>query len=170
MYQTRIHNGKKKGPKHRALIEPEAEQMYAIVQQMMGNGRVKVFCEDTKERMARIRGSMRKYGNKTLIEKGDLVIIAGRGFEEDKVDLIHKYNYDECTYLSRAELLPASIQRAWTNSMDVGGATAGDDQYIIFGDDDDKKPHTGGGGGTGGGGTRGTTGPDSDDDDFVDDI
>ena len=138
MYQTRIHNGKKKGPKHRALIYPEdGDQRYAVVQQMMGNGRVKVLCEDKLEYMARIRGSMRKHGNKTLIEKGDLVIVAGRGFEEDKVDLIHKYNYDEGTYLAQGDILPANIKRAWTNSIvDVDGVTAADDAYITFGEDD----------------------------------
>jgi translation initiation factor 1A len=139
MYQTRIHNGKKKVAKHRVLIEPDEGQKYAIVQDMMGNGRVRVMCEDSQVRLARIRGSMRKYGNKTLIEKGDLVIVAMRDFEEDKVDIVHKYNYDEGTYLVREGALPKTIQRAWTNSMDVGGAHDDDDnQYIVFGHTDEQ--------------------------------
>jgi translation initiation factor 1A len=153
MYQTRIHNGKKKSPKHRALIEPDDGQMYAIVQQMLGNGRVKVLCEDGKERLAKIRGSMRKYGKKTLIEKSDLVIVSERDFE-DKVDLVHKYNYDEGTYLVQAELLPESIRRVWTSTSFMDDDDKKDDDYIVFGDEDTKP-----GGGRGG---------DADSDDDVD--
>ena len=139
MYQTRIHNGKKKNPKHRVLFEPDEEQKYAIVQDMMGNGRVRVLCEDSKVRMGRIRGSMRKYGHKTLIERGDMVIVAMRDFEEDKVDIVHKYTYDEGTYLLREGALPMTIERAWTNSMDVGGAsTTNEEQYVIFGHTDEE--------------------------------
>lgn len=135
MYQTRIHNGKKKTPKHRVLEEPDEDQQYAVVQDMMGSGRVKVLCEDSNTRMGRIRGSMRKYGNKVLIERGDLVIVAKREFEDDKLDIVHKYNYDECTYLSKEGALPANIQKAWMSSMDATGASEfeASDQYVVFG-------------------------------------
>jgi translation initiation factor 1A len=137
MYQTRIRNGKKKTAKHRVIVYPDDDQMYAIVQDMLGNGRVRVFCQDNKIRIGRIRGSMRKCGNKTIIEKGDLVIVAGRDYEDDKSDIIHKYNYDEGTYLARGGDLPDTIQKAWTNSMDVGGAACENDQYVTFGESAD---------------------------------
>ena len=137
MYQTRIHNGKKKTVKHRVIMFPDDGQMYAVVQDMLGNGRVRVLCDDNKIRIGRIRGSMRKYGNKTIIEKGDLIIVSGRDFEDDKSDIIHKYNYDEGTYLSREGHLPDTIQKAWTNSMDLGGSAGDVDQYITFGENTD---------------------------------
>ena len=140
MYQTRLNNGKKRTPKHRILFEPDKDgQRYAIVKDMMGNGRVRVLCEDGELRMGRIRGAMRKYGQKVLIERGDLVIIAMRDFEDDKVDIVHKYNYDEGTQLTKENALPANIRRAWMTSMDVGGANSVDDiendKFIVFGEE-----------------------------------
>lgn len=140
MYQTRINNGKKRAPKHRVLFEPDENgQQYAVIKDMMGNGRVRVLCEDDELRMGRIRGSMRKCGHKVLIERGDLVIIALRDFEDDKVDIVHKYNYDEGTQLAKENALPDNIRRAWMNSMDVGGASSAadiaNDKYIVFGEE-----------------------------------
>jgi translation initiation factor 1A len=138
MYQTRIRNGKKKVPRHRVLEDPDEGQEYAVIKDMLGSGRVNVVCEDAKTRMGRIRGSMRKYGNKVIIEKGDIVIVAKREFEDDKLDIVHKYNYDECTYLSREGSLPQNIHKAWMSSMDIGGACTnhGDEEYIVFGHND----------------------------------
>lgn len=138
MYQTRIRNNKKKAPKHRILFEPDDDQQYAIVQDMMGNGRVRVLCADTKVRVGRIRGSMRKYGNKTLIERGDMVIASLRDFDDDRVDIVHKYTYDEGTCLVREGMLPIHIERAWTNSMDLGGTESNNEQFIVFGESDEK--------------------------------
>lgn len=138
MYQTRIRNGKKKAPKHRILDEPDEGQKYGIVQELLGSGRVKVLCEDSQVRMGRIRGAMRKYGNKVLIERGDLVIVALREFEDDKLDVVHKYNYDECTLLTREGILPPTIQRAWMCSMGVTGTGEqdGSEEYVVFSHED----------------------------------
>lgn len=143
MYQTRIRNGKKKAPKHRVLFEPDDDQKYGIIQDIMGNGRVRVLCDDDKVRMGRIRGSMRKYGNKVLIERGDMVIVAMRDFEDDKVDIVHKYNYDEGTYLARSGDLPSVISKAWTSSMDSNSHANTDhnEEYIVFGHEDDVLPN-----------------------------
>ena len=169
MYQTRIRNGKKKTPKHRVLFEPDDDQKYAIVQEIMGNGRVKVLCDDNKIRMGRIRGSMRKCGNKVLIERGDMVIVAMRDFEDDKVDVIHKYNYDEGTYLAKEGDLPSVIAKAWTSSMDLGNNEAdtnNNDQYIVFGHMNDTEERQAAS--SGGSGSRPATGEI--DDGFLDEL
>ena len=89
MYKSRIHNGKSRAARDerkREMVYPdEDEQEYAIVQEMLGNGRARVLCNDKTTRIGRICGSMRKYKSKVIIESGDLVIISLREYEKDKV-------------------------------------------------------------------------------------
>jgi len=135
MYQSRIRNAKKRfvDPYKGQLIEKEEGQDYAIVQDMVGNGRLRAYCSDGKVRMARIRGAMRKFTGKVLIEKGDLILISMRDFEEDNVDVIHKYPYEDIHKLSKAGSLPQSILKkmavtGFGESID----TDGNDEYITF--------------------------------------
>lgn len=135
MYQSRIRNAKKRfvDPYKGQLIEKEEGQDYAIVQDMVGNGRLRAYCSDCKVRMARIRGAMRKFTGKVLIEKGDLILISMRDFEEDNVDVIHKYPYEDIHKLSKAGLLPSSILKkmaitGFGDSVDIDG----NDDYITF--------------------------------------
>jgi len=119
MYQSRIKNGKKRtnrDEKHRGIIEPDIDQEYAIVQELLGNGRLRVMCVDEIPRIARIRGNMRKSTHKVIIEKGDLILISRRDFEEDKVDVIHKYTHEEASSIihSKDSAIPAIIRRLWT--------------------------------------------------------
>jgi translation initiation factor 1A len=139
MYQTRIQDRKKRVAKHRVLEEPDEGQKYGVVQDMLGSGRVKVICEDSHVRMGRIRGSMRKYGNKVIIEKGDIVIVSLRDYEEDKLDIVHKYNYEECSCLSKQGSLPVNIQRAWMTLIDSGasGDNINNQEFIVFDDNVD---------------------------------
>ena len=59
---------------------------------MLGNGRIEADCFDGKRRLAEIRGKMKK---KVWIQAGDVILVGLRDFEEDKCDVIHKYNSDE---------------------------------------------------------------------------
>ena len=137
MYQALISKGKKRAAqkeRHRVLMEPEDGQEFGIVRQLMGNGRVTILCADNKERMGRIRGSMRHSKKRVLIEKGNLVVVSGRdGFDEDKVDIIHKYNHDEANILHTSGTLPEVIARAWTQS-DNGAIVGLNDEFIEFSD------------------------------------
>jgi len=137
MYQSRIKNGKSRSnrdEKHRGCIEPEEGQEYAIAQELIGNGRLRALCEDGKVRIARIRGSMRKSSRKVLIDKGDLILVSRRDFEEDKVDVIHKYTHEEATDIanSKKKGLPDAILRAWTNN-DIDE----DDNVVFMNDSQD---------------------------------
>ena len=116
MYQALIKNGKQRTTtkdKNRSMISIDEGQEYALVKDLLGNGRLNVLCEDNIIRMARIRGSMRHYSKKILIEKGDLIIISKRDYEETKVDVCHKYNYDETCKLIRNNSFPQNIMKAW---------------------------------------------------------
>lgn len=133
MYKSRIQNVKqrsKKDEKHRPLEIPEEGQEYAIVQEMLGNGRAKLMCEDKKERVGRICGSMRKYKSKVIVEQGDLVIVSRRDYEEDKVDIIHKYFLDETNKLIYNKDLPDYIYKLFTK--DTHSHHLDDSEYVFF--------------------------------------
>lgn len=131
MYQSRIRESKNRGNRKRDLMEPEDGQSFAIVQDMLGNGRVRVLCQDKMVRTGRIRGSMRKYSGKVLIERNDLVVVATRDFDSDTVDVIHKYNQDEIHYMMRHDLLPEVMMKKIQMGDELESKTCGD-EYLVF--------------------------------------
>jgi translation initiation factor 1A len=139
MYQSRIRNQKRgRQQRKREFVEIEDGQMYALVQDLLGNGRVNVFCEDAQVRVARIRGCMRKYSKKVLIERGDLVLVALREFGDDKVDLFHKYITEDISYLTRHGMLPEPILKKIQGGDTLGDEErARDDNYVVFMEDGD---------------------------------
>lgn len=144
MYQSRIKNGKKRtnrDEKNRGVIEPGEDQEYGIVQEFVGNGRLRTLCTDGKIRLARIRGNMRKSTHKVLIEKGDLILISLRDFEEDKVDIIHKYTHEEANNLINCKntTVPTIISKAWINSTGSGNVIEDDDDNVVFYQEDTNK-------------------------------
>jgi translation initiation factor 1A len=137
MYQSRIRDSKHRGGKSRArtLIEPDDEQDYGIVQDMLGNGRLRALCSDAKVRVGRIRGSMRKYAGKVIIDRGDLIIVARRDYEDDKVDVVHKYTHEETAKLMKNGMLPVNIiKEIQKTDMTSGGASH---DYIVFMDEEE---------------------------------
>jgi translation initiation factor 1A len=136
MYQSLIRNAKKRNQrqeKSRAIELPDDDQEFAVVERMLGNGRVEVFCADKKMRVMRIRGSMRKYKSKVIINPADLVVISRWEFEADKGDLIHKYSHEEMTHLMYQRMLPESIYKK-LNKL-AGGTDNPQDDYFVFADD-----------------------------------
>jgi translation initiation factor 1A len=72
------------------LILKEDQETYGQVTNALGNNRLLVKCfHDGKERVCTIRGSMRK---KIWINKNDIVLISLRDFQDDKADIIYKYD------------------------------------------------------------------------------
>jgi translation initiation factor 1A len=107
-----------------SLIIPTPGQEYAQVVKMLGNGRCECFCFDGVTRLGHIRGKMRK---KVWITAGDIVLVAKRDFQDEKVDIVHKYTADEARNLKQYGELP---ETARINETAVDMAMAG-------GDDDD---------------------------------
>jgi len=142
MYQSLIKNGKKRvstKEKNRNITTIDDGQEYAIIKDLLGNGRVNVLCEDNIQRMGRIRGSMRHHSKKTLVEKGDLVIISKRDFEEGKVDICHKFNYDESCKLTREKDFPINIVKAW-KSTDQKIEDEEENENLVFAEDEKEVP------------------------------
>jgi translation initiation factor 1A len=69
----------------------------------LGNGRIDAQCFDGVKRLALIRGKMRK---KVWINAGDIVLLSLRDFQDDKADVILKYNPDEARMLKSYGELP----------------------------------------------------------------
>lgn len=110
-------------------------QEYAVVEDLLGNGRARLFCEDRSIRLGRIRGSLRRYSKKQIIVKGDLVIATPRDFgDADVRDIVHKYTYEETCSLMQMGMLPKTIQSRVRNGDELS-TTRGED-YVVFMDGD----------------------------------
>ncbi len=83
----------------RALRMPEDDEMFAVVTQMLGNMRVRLRCDDGKERMGRIPGRM-KYRN--WIQQDDVVLIQPWSWQDEKADIEWRYTGQDAAQL-RAE-------------------------------------------------------------------
>lgn len=81
-------------------------EIFGVASQLLGAARIRVMCEDGSSRMGRITGKMKK---KMWIREGDLLILRPWGFQEGKADILFRYSRTQATYLSRRNLLPASI-------------------------------------------------------------
>lgn len=83
----------------RELSFAEELQDYAIVETLLGNGRVKLRClTDNQERLGTIRGNMYK---KVWIDKNDVVLVSLREYQLDKCDIILKFSPDEVKALKK---------------------------------------------------------------------
>jgi len=88
----------------RDLIIKDVGQEYAVVQRMLGNGRVEAYCYDGKKRQCHIRGKMKK--KKIWINQGDTVLISLRDYQDEKADIIHRYKPEEARELKKIAELP----------------------------------------------------------------
>jgi initiation factor 1A len=135
MYQSIIASGKKRSNRHNKkheFVAPDDDQRFAVVKEMLGNGRLNALCDDGVVRLGRIRGSMRSGPGKMIITKGDLIIVSMRDFE-DKVDVVHKYSHDESSNILRRYNLPEFLIRAWNLEDDAGDKRSAYD--VVFADD-----------------------------------
>ena len=115
----------------RALIFKEESQDYAIVMETLGNRRLRVKCfgdgsngseegeEGQKIYLALIPGKFKK---RVWINRGDLVLVNYRSFQNDKVDVIWKYNSSEIYKL-------ISAKEVTSNFISIDGTNNNDDIF-----------------------------------------
>jgi len=97
MYQTSIRKNKKKfntSKNSNYDINFECEE-YGLVKKILGNCRVNLICNSGEEVIGIIRGNMRKFNKRVLIDKGDIVVISKREYQSNKVDIVHKISSDK---------------------------------------------------------------------------
>lgn len=82
--------GKKTGDNEnkKELLLKDDGQEYGQVTKLLGSCRFSLLCADGKERLAILRGKMRK---RQWIRMGSFVIVGIREFEDGKCDIIHVY-------------------------------------------------------------------------------
>jgi len=95
--------GKNDSESKRELTFKEDGQEYAQVTRMLGNGRLEAFCFDGVNRLCHIRGKLRK---RVWIGVGDIVLLGLREFQDQKADIILKYDGDEARSLKSYNELP----------------------------------------------------------------
>lgn len=101
----------------RELILKSDGQEYAQVTKILGGCRVEAKCFDGKTRVAHIRGAMtRKI--KVWILMDDVILVGLRDFQDDKADVIAKYELDEVRKLKKLGEIPDVELRKETTSTE----------------------------------------------------
>lgn len=123
---------KKNSNKSKAKAIPEFVlredgQEYAQAGRMLGNGRLEAICFDGESRMAHIRGKLLK---RVWINTGDIILVALRDFQDNKVDVIHKYSSDQAKKLKSMGEIPSNTKL----TIDVALNEDDDDIEFVFED------------------------------------
>ena len=106
----------------RPMIWAEDQQVYGKVEKMLGDMRCLVHCQDGVHRLCRIRGKLRK---RVWIHPDDVILISLRDFQDEKGEIIHKYNAEETILLvERNEFVPDRLR---ASSAGGGLVSAPDD-------------------------------------------
>ena len=108
----------------------EDGQSYAVVTAMLGNGRLRARCEDTVERMCKIRGSMRR---SEWISVGDVILVGLREFQDTKADVLHRYPHEDVRRLRKLGEL-VSITTVFDDGECVEVC---EEEFIAFEDDEE---------------------------------
>lgn len=94
----------------------DADQDYARAVTMLGNRRVRCFCNDGKERICKIRGSLCKGPKKQKIEVGDIVLISYRSFTDPESESDEDVSGNEVTPEITEKSLTADIMYKYSRS------------------------------------------------------
>tara|TARA_R100000008_G_scaffold85420_2_gene75305 strand:- start:2104 stop:2385 length:282 start_codon:yes stop_codon:yes gene_type:complete len=87
--------------------KPKGE-MYGVVRDISGGSRLRVFCEDERNRMVRIPGKLKK---KMWVRVGDTVVIKKWPIQEnEKADLVYRYTKTQKERLIRDGNIPEVLQ------------------------------------------------------------
>lgn len=126
--------GKKKGKKtetseKRPLVLKEEMQEYAKIMSTLGDRRMNVILPDGTEILAVIPGRFRK---RCWMGVGDIVLISRRDFQDNRVDIIHKYKREEHRKLLKLNEIPEFFLEA-----DATGAQ--DESCITFENENESK-------------------------------
>jgi translation initiation factor 1A len=141
MYQSSIRDKKKhKRFNHvrtdNYFINQEVEE-FAYVKKLLGNCRVQLITNSGIDAIGIIRGTLRKFNKRILIETGDIVVVSKRDFQDSKVDIVHKYNQEQVNLLIQEEKLSNILCNFYNNHTPVIIEKTNEynnDSYIDFGE------------------------------------
>jgi len=81
---------------------PRGKEVLGIIDQRVGASRMLVRCLDGKSRNCRVPGRLRR---KLWLREGDIVIVEPWEFDNEKGDVIFKYNPSAIEWLRRKDFL-----------------------------------------------------------------
>ena len=87
----------------RVLVFKEDMQEYAKITKMLGDRRVTVVLPDSSMMLAIIPGRFRR---RCWMKVGDIILVSRRDFQDNKLDVIYKYNDDEKRALETGNEIP----------------------------------------------------------------
>jgi translation initiation factor 1A len=114
----------------RVLVFKENMQEYAKIIKMLGDRKVTLVLPDSSQCMGIIPGKFRK---RLWMKCEDVVLIGRREFQDNKLDIIYKYNDDEARRLVKLFEIPDFFLQGVTTSSGVS-----EEEGIIFATEDDK--------------------------------
>jgi initiation factor 1A len=123
MYQTSIRNKKKHikfqhNKEIEYIVDPLCEE-YAYVIKMLGNCRVELVSNTGNKSIGIIRGTMRKFNKRILIERGDIVVISKRDYQQDKVDIVNKLNHEQTQSLINEKKISDYLINLYNNKKEI---------------------------------------------------
>lgn len=146
MYQTSIRKKKKNfNTNKKDIYEINFDyEEYGLVKKLLGNCRVNLICNSGEEVVGVIRGNMRKYNKRVLIEKGDIVVISKREYQSNKVDIVYKVPLDQYPDILNSDKISNTLRNEYYNSS-YTSASNDKDNHINFGgstsDDSDSESY-----------------------------
>lgn len=108
----------------RTLELADENQQYGKILKLLGDRRLTLLLPDQSTIMAHIPGRYRK---RLWMGKDDVVLVSRRSFQDDKCDVLHKFEPNEVSSLIRMGELPEDFK-----TMDADNSA----RNMIFGDDD----------------------------------
>jgi hypothetical protein len=78
------------------------------------------------------------------LKVNDLILVSLRDFEPDKVDVLHKYTYEEVNLIMQTFEIPECIRNAWHISANNLEAVQYDNNIVFANDSDEETTHTNG--------------------------
>ena len=92
----------------------DCNQSYAYVSQKYGDGRYSIMCYDKVTRMGIASGKLKK---SSRIDKGALVLVSLREYQDDKCDIIYHYTAEDIDKLTKSDNINQGFVRSGTLSL-----------------------------------------------------
>ncbi len=100
----------------RIIAFKDEMQEYVLMTKMLGDRRIMVRLPDTTEKLAIIPGRFRK---RCWMKKGDVLLASYREFQDNKMDIVHKYTPDEARQLVGYKEIPPFFVDATSGAKEI---------------------------------------------------
>ena len=107
--------GKDKSAEDQKIRYANQDELYGMILSVAGDRRFRVSCTDGKERLCHVRGTMRK---RQWVGADDIVLVSLRSFQDDKADIVHRYDAQHVGQLKKENKLGALNKLIETKIVD----------------------------------------------------